>query len=237
MLKHGVTQKKSAKHSIFGGHTSVHQKILISCFIFILINIALSLIILNRGLNYPVTNSTTHVTNTPIHSDSTFKQNKVEVQFLHYSKQSILILTFCSVISLISVMIFLIKSIADPLHAMEQTTQKLSNGDLDHLMPIHAEANDPIGKIGENVHELAINLQEILLLVWNISEQDLDVLKQTMSMMQSNNSQETQEKVFSNLQLLKKHREDSQDLVREFELFHVILKGKKLLAKSEEANL
>lgn len=238
MHKVGARQKETAIiRRVFGDKSSVHQKILLSCILLILLNCATTLFLINSGSESEASPCIVPSASATLSSIEEAMHENAHAQFRPHQKNNILVLASCSIGSLIFMMFFFLKSIANPLQEMEKTTRKLADGDLDQLMPIQADDNDPIGKIGENVHELAINLQEILLLVWNFSEQDQDVLKRTITMVKNDKQKDLREKILQNLEFLKLHREDMQNLVQQFELFHVKLQGKKLLAKTDTANL
>ncbi|MEN8139599.1 MAG: hypothetical protein ABFR97_00065 [Thermodesulfobacteriota bacterium] len=146
---------------------------------------------------------------------------------------NILWLTGGLFVALLMALFYLICAIANPLAAMAESTRALARGDLgQHLPGGPAGSDNPIGKIGANVHELAINLQEILLLIWNMSEEDIGVLD---DLRQKAAKGGHQEELARGLDFLKGHRQETQQLVAQFNLFNVALQDKRLVAKDEGA--
>jgi len=220
------------------GRTDVHKKIVSSFALLILLTFALSIMVIYQVKTYPIVDTPPGIAGQ--HASDFFSSGgnlRHGLQFRLVLQKSMLILSMCLIVSLFSFMWFLVRSVANPLQRMERYTRELANGDLDRLMPTYATSKDPIGKIGENVHELAINLQEILLLIWNLSEQDIELLDRNIALLQTAGVPGTGERVLSNLQVLKQHREDTQNMVREFELFNVMLQDKKVFAKHDTAAL
>ena len=74
-------------------------------------------------------------------------------------------------------------------------------------------------------------------MIWNLSEQDIVLLNRNISLLQTAGVAEAGDKVLDSLHVLKQHREDTQNMVREFDLLNVMLDGKKVVAKHATAAL
>lgn len=150
-------------------------------------------------------------------------------------EDSLTILTIVLVCVLVLFMFFFIRNIIKPLNKLENLTREMADGRLDLLVQDNKTASSSIGAIGENVNSLAMNLQEILLLVWNLSDHNLETVEQTLRVL-STDGDIPREQIRANLESLKSELQQMQDLTQQFELFDVTLQGKKALAKDDNIN-
>lgn len=118
---------------------------------------------------------------------------------------------------------------------LESCTRKMADGNLQALVSPETKACRMTGKIGENVNELTLNLQEVLLLIWNLSRQDLEVLARAENLARSGPEGEHQQALARDLDFLRRDLQEMQNIVRQFEFYNVIMQEEKLLAKPEPA--
>ena len=165
-------------------------------------------------------------------------RGEVETQNHPGLRGSLTIMTVIT-ISLVSVLIlfmfFFIRNIIKPLGKLEKMTREMADGRLDLLVTDSKNASCSIGVIGENVNSLAMNLQEVLLLVWNHSEHNLGTVEQVLKVLEGD-GEIPREQLRASLQSLKAELQQMQNLPQQFELFDVTLRGKKALAKDETTN-
>jgi methyl-accepting chemotaxis protein len=150
-------------------------------------------------------------------------------------EDSLTIMTMALVSVLILFMFFFIRNIIKPLNKLEKMTREMADGRLDLLVQDSKNASCSIDVIGENVNSLAMNLQEVLLLVWNHSEHNLETVEQALKTLDSA-GEIPREQLRAGLQSLKAELRQMQNLPQQFELFDVTLEGKKALAKDETDN-
>jgi len=150
-------------------------------------------------------------------------------------ENGLIIITVVMVCTLVLFMFFFISKISRPLNELEKMTRDMADGRLDQLVQDTKNAGCSIGMIGENVNSLAMNLQEVLLLVWNLSEHNLTTLDQTIENLE-NDAALPREQIGSRLQEIKTELEQMREITRQFEFFDVTLHDKKALAKDSTAN-
>jgi len=142
-------------------------------------------------------------------------------------------------IALISVlflfMFFFIRHIIKPLCKLEKISREMADGRLGLLIQDNKTSSGAIYAIGENINSLAMNLQEVLLLAWNLSEHNLVKVEQTLEIIEGAD-EIAKEQIKANLHSLKSELEQMQSLTQQFELFDVTLQGKKALAKDDAEN-
>ena len=131
-------------------------------------------------------------------------------------------------------MVFFIRKIILPLNKLEKMTREMADGRLDLIVQDNQNASCSIDTIGENVNSLAMNLQEILLLIWNHSEHNLGVLAKALKNLDDGSG--TPEDIKTDLQEIKRELLQMQELPKQFELFDVTLQGNKALAKDDTVN-
>lgn len=152
-------------------------------------------------------------------------------------EDSLTIMTLALVSVLILFMLFFIRNIINPLAKLEKITRQMADGRLDLLIQEHDSKNPScfIETIGENINSLAMNLQEVLLLVWNHSEHNLGTVDQALEVL-AGDGEVPREQLKASLQSLKTELQQMQNIPQQFELFDVTLQGKKALAKDETTN-
>lgn len=133
---------------------------------------------------------------------------------------------------LILFMVFFIRNIIQPLDKLEKFSRDMADGRLDRLVRDSENAGCSIGAIGENVNSLAMNLQEILLLVWNLSDHNLGIVEETIKTLKKPQGV-SREHLLERLKLIRAELVQMQDLTSQFEFFDVTLRGNIALAKDD----
>ena len=143
--------------------------------------------------------------------------------------QNRMILVMSVIFLTVSVAIFVfMRRIIKPLDEIGRATFKMANGQLDEPVPVRKH-ND-IGKIGECINDLAIDLQEILLHVWNHTRQDIVLMERIAPMMSSEHVANSLPAQFrEDFYLVKQDIEDMRDMVKAFNYFNVRLDKEKVL--------
>ncbi|MCK4840089.1 MAG: hypothetical protein KAS94_14890 [Desulfobulbaceae bacterium] len=164
-------------------------------------------------------------------------RNELEAHSQVGLQDSITIMTIALVSILVLFMSFFIRNIIKPLGKLEKTTRQMADGRLDLLVQDKdsKSASCSIVSIGENVNSLAMNLQEVLLLVWNHTEHNLGTIDQALKVLEDD-GEAPREQIRASLEALKAELQQMQHLPQQFELFDVTLQGKKALAKDENTN-
>lgn len=73
------------------------------------------------------------------------------------------------ILSLAVVGVYLSRTFLQPIERTTIAAKKIAKGRLDNIIPIHC--HDEIGDLGEQINDIAMNTQEILLYMWNMSGQ------------------------------------------------------------------
>jgi HAMP domain-containing protein len=143
--------------------------------------------------------------------------------------QNRMILVMSAVFLTVMVALFVfMRRIIKPLDEIGRATFKMAQGRLDEPVPVR-EHNE-IGIIGECINDLAIDLQEILLHVWNHTRQDIVLMERIAPILSSQpvvNGLPAQFK--ENFYLVKQDIEDMRDMVKAFNYYHVRLEEEKVL--------
>lgn len=137
---------------------------------------------------------------------------------------AILLILFCVAVTLYVI----VRTIIEPLSQMAKVTHRMAQGHLDEMVPVNS--NDEIGKIGEFINDLSINIQEILLHVWNHTKRSqmfLDRIDDTLLTVKDNCLPAHMKENFENI---RQDIEDIQAMVQSFELYDIRFEEGKVLA-------
>ena len=143
--------------------------------------------------------------------------------------QNRMILVMSAVFLAVIVAIFLfMRRVIKPLDEIGETAFKMAHGRLDE--PVPARACNEIGKIGELINDLAIDLQEILLHVWNHTRQDIVLMERIVAIMSSQQGGNGMVvEIREDFYFVKQDIEDMRDMVKAFNYYHVRLDEEKVL--------
>ena len=115
-----------------------------------------------------------------------------------------------------------------PLDEIGKAAFKMAHGRLDEPVPVR-DRNE-IGKIGELINDLAIDLQEILLHVWNHTRQDIILMERmAVNMSSQSGGNGMPADIKEDFYFVKQDIEDMRDMVKAFNFYHVRLAEEKVL--------
>ncbi|MCI5138965.1 MAG: HAMP domain-containing protein [Candidatus Electrothrix sp. AR1] len=138
----------------------------------------------------------------------------------------------------VATMIYFKNNIIEPLAEMKAASRLMADGHLETLN--YMKRADEIGSLGENINDLAVNLQEVLLFVWNHSQSSRDLLGNIADDL--NFSLETEKPAGSGTEngiqkdICKMHRnnEDLKDIVMSFSYFEIKLEDEKMVSDYQQ---
>jgi len=141
-------------------------------------------------------------------------------------------------ICVVATMLVFIRNIVEPLDEMGRATKKMAKGHLEEMVPIRTK--DEIGQIGELINDLAINLQEILLRVWNHTGQDIVLLDRIAQIISSDKGNGVPEEIKNSLRFVRDDIIDLQDMVKTFDFYQVKIEEERIFMNNvgiqDEAN-
>ncbi len=115
--------------------------------------------------------------------------------------------------------LFLLTSIAGPIHRMANAAKAIADGRLDATAP--SIPRNEIGQTGASINELAVNLQEVLLHVWHHTSHATTLLGRTEPELAAGGS--PSRSVQKNLEEIRRNIQDVQALVRTFDCYDISL--------------
>lgn len=118
-----------------------------------------------------------------------------------------------------------------PLAHVHAATRQMTDGHLDILARIARQ--DEIGRLGESINDLAVNMQEVLLFVWNHSQQSRELFDQTAERLAAPEPLPT---IQDNLKKMRQNNEDLKAIVLSFSYFEIRLEHERMLAESDCGN-
>lgn len=118
--------------------------------------------------------------------------------------------------------------ILKPLSAIHTATRRMTDGHLDSLIRITRK--DEIGRLGESINDLTVNMQEVLLFIWNHSQQSRELLEQTMRQLDTPDSLSI---VRDDLEKMWQNNEELRSIVLSFSYFEIRLEHERMLADSD----
>lgn len=132
---------------------------------------------------------------------------------------------------IVAIFLFM-RRVIKPLDEIGRSAFKMAHGRLDEPVPVR-DRNE-IGKIGELINDLAIDLQEILLHVWNHTRQDIVLMERIAAMMSSQpGGNGMPMKIREDFYFVKQDIEDMRDMVKAFNYYHVRLDEEKVLVNKD----
>lgn len=131
----------------------------------------------------------------------------------------------------VATMFVFIRNIVEPLDAMGKAAKRITEGHLNETVPIRCQ--DEIGKIGELINDLAINLQEVLLHVWNHTCQDIVLMDHIAEIIHAQPVDIMPDKVKEEFDFVRKDIEEMQEIVRAFDYYNIQFDGASLVTGDE----
>ncbi len=116
-----------------------------------------------------------------------------------------------------------------PVDEIGKAVYKMANGHLDSMVPVCSGGE--IGKIGELINDLAINLQEILLHVWNHTGQDIVLLDRIVKVCGTKSGGNgIPDEIKNDLRIVRQDIEDMQNMVKAFDYYNIRFEKEKIIA-------
>ncbi|MDJ0874298.1 MAG: HAMP domain-containing protein [Desulfobacterales bacterium] len=132
---------------------------------------------------------------------------------------------------LFTLYIFIVRSILHPLEHTATAARLMVDGRLDATVPI--QEADEIGHIGELFNDMGVNLQELLLLVWNQTGSALKSLEGIHRQLENQQAAPGEIDIRAHLQSAQQHLGTMQTVARSFDLYDVLLTGRKAVAMED----
>ncbi|WP_339132756.1 MAG: HAMP domain-containing protein [Candidatus Electrothrix sp. GW3-4] len=128
-------------------------------------------------------------------------------------------------------------NIIKPLAEIRAASRLMADGHLETLN--HMKRADEIGSLGENINDLAINMQEVLLFVWNHSQLSRDLLENIAQDLDfSLDTEQSDFNINNSIQkdISKMHRnnEDLKSIVMSFSYFEIKLEDEKMVSDYQQ---
>ncbi len=137
--------------------------------------------------------------------------------------------------TLIVGMIFLLRNIIIPLENIADAVRRINEGHLDKSIPI--QAKDEIGHVIESINDMSVNMQEILLYIWNNNQQNfklIDSMEEQLNKYLDNKTILSQLK--KDIARIRQNNEEVQTLVTTFNYFEVKLEHEKMVSDPGQDN-
>uniref|UniRef100_UPI00405768D2 HAMP domain-containing protein n=1 Tax=Candidatus Electronema sp. TaxID=2698783 RepID=UPI00405768D2 len=123
------------------------------------------------------------------------------------------------------------RQVLKPLADVKASAQEMTDGHLDRLSRI--KRSDEIGRLAETINDLAVNMQEVLLFVWNHSQQGRELIEQASVRLESDSADAALAAVQEDLALLRQNNEDLRSIVTSFSYFEIRLEHERMMAESD----
>lgn len=115
-----------------------------------------------------------------------------------------------------------------PLAHVHAATRQMTDGHLDSLIRISRQ--DEVGRLGESINDLAVNMQEVLLFVWNHSQQSRELFDRAAARL---DAPEPLPAIQDDLEEMRQNNEDLKAIVLSFSYFEIRLEHERMLAESD----
>jgi len=119
------------------------------------------------------------------------------------------------------IFLFLNSRIAAPLEKTERITGQMVEGYLGGTLS--SRPTNEIGRIGESINGLAVNFQEMLILVWNQTDNAINRLRRITGRMHPDGEQRVSGEMMAELQSAHQDLETMRMMVRSFDLYDVTI--------------
>ena len=132
------------------------------------------------------------------------------------------------------VFIFLNGKIARPLEKTAAAVERMAEGCLETTIP--DESPNEIGRIGASVNGLAVNFQEVLILVWNQTDNAITRIRRTAHQLTPDIEKPLSADMMEDLTSARQDLESMQMMVRSFDLYDVAITESDVLAAKSAAD-
>ncbi len=135
----------------------------------------------------------------------------------------------------LAAMIYVERNIIQPLMHISSATRLMADGHLETLSQL--KRSDEIGRLSENINDLAINMQEVLLYAWNHSRESRELLEAISGQLDlSRSTQNPLNGIRKDILTMRRNNEDLKSIVLSFSYFEIKLEHEKMLADYEQEN-
>jgi len=138
------------------------------------------------------------------------------------------------VVAVGGVFLFLHARIARPMEKMAVAAGRMAEGCLGATIPDHL--SNEIGQIGASVNGLAVNFQEVLILVWNQTEEAITKIRRIIRQMKPGCDEHVSPDIMVNLKSARQDLETMQMMVRSFDLYDVAINDSDVLTAKSTAD-
>ncbi len=138
----------------------------------------------------------------------------------------------------IAAMMYWRRSIMQPLAEVGAATRLMADGHLETLNQIRR--TDEIGLLGENINDLAVNMQEILLFVWNHSKMNHELLENIAGELNVtlkevvSDPEQLSAGIQKDVVEMYRNNEDLKSIVLSFSYFEIKLENEKMVSDYEQ---
>ncbi len=131
--------------------------------------------------------------------------------------------------TLIGGMLFFKRNILIPLETTRDIVQRMAEGHLDKAIRIRSD--NEIGQVAEGINSLAINVQEVLLYVWNHTQQNVVLLDRISKQLQAPPDNALPSSILKEaVDQVSLKNEELKDIVTAFNYFEVKLEHEKMVS-------
>lgn len=132
------------------------------------------------------------------------------------------------------VFLFLNGKIACPLEKTAAALERMAEGCLETTIP--DDSPNEIGRIGTSVNSLAVNFQEVLILVWNQTDNAITRIRRTARQLTPDREKPLSSDMMEDLASARQELETMQMMVRSFDLYDVAINESDVLTAKRAAD-
>lgn len=218
--------KKKAKHYA----PDLRRKYFIYCFLvfFIILMAGIELIYEVRSgrLQEQIVES---ITNRSLEHDNSLWNMSEAGRILQRLQKRVILVVAAVFLCVVASMFLFYRNFMRPVDEMGKAVYQMANGHLDEMIPVCSCGE--IGKMGELINDLAIDLQEILLHVWNHTGQDIVLLDRIVKVCGSKSGGNgIPDEIKDDLRIVRQDIEDMQNMVKAFDYYNVRFEKEKIIA-------
>ena len=163
----------------------------------------------------------------PDHGKNQTNVEKVK-QVLKKTRHRIMMMLLTLSAVILITFFFLFRNIISPLEKIHSSIDSMTEGKLHHPLPIYPQ--DEIGHISNGINEFSINVQEMLLYVWNHCDQFNTLLENVTKTFQTHYGEPLPPEIMNDIDFIRTNIENLRTFVRSFEFFEVQLNSGKLMS-------
>lgn len=139
----------------------------------------------------------------------------------------------------VAAMLYFKNCIVKPLAEIQAASRLMADGHLETLNQV--KRADEIGSLGENINDLAVNMQEVLLFVWNHSRLSRELLENIaddldFSLAADEPDSEKENSIEKNIKAMYRNNQDLQAIVMSFSYFEIKLENERMISDYRQAS-